>query len=146
MRRDGVRVLSPRGDFTARSAATDDPASVGPVDCRHRDTKALVETMMRETLEVAAAVGCHPKISVERRIAGAERVGDHKTSTLQDLEKGKPLELDVLLAAVVELAALTRTPVPKLCACTRSPICSRRPPPRPRRQGPPRHECACAGE
>ncbi|MFJ8076791.1 2-dehydropantoate 2-reductase [Streptomyces sp. NPDC096176] len=84
--------------------------------CRHRDTKALVETMMHETLEVAAAVGCHPKISVERRLAGAERVGDHKTSTLQDLEKGKPLELDVLLAAVVELAALTRTPVPKLCA------------------------------
>jgi hypothetical protein len=36
--------------------------------------------------------------------------------SLQDLEKGKPLELDVLLAAVVELAALTRTPVPKLCA------------------------------
>lgn len=84
--------------------------------CRHRDTKALVETMMHETLEVAAAVGCRPRISVERRLAGAERVGDHKTSTLQDLEKGKPLELDVLLAAVVELAALTKTPVPKLCA------------------------------
>lgn len=65
---------------------------------------------------MAAAVGCHPKISVERRLAGAERVGDHKTSTLQDLEKGKPLELDVLLAAVVELADPTSTPVPTLRA------------------------------
>jgi 2-dehydropantoate 2-reductase len=84
--------------------------------CRHSDTRSLVESMMHETLEVAAAVGCHPKISVERRLAGAERVGDHKTSTLQDLEKGKPLELDVLIAAVVELADLTSTPVPKLRA------------------------------
>ncbi|MYV89846.1 2-dehydropantoate 2-reductase [Streptomyces sp. SID1034] len=84
--------------------------------CRHRGTRSLVESMMRETLAVAAAVGCHPEISVERRIAGAERVGDHKTSTLQDLEKGKPLELDVLLSAVVELAGLTTTPVPTLRA------------------------------
>ncbi|MFI9102382.1 2-dehydropantoate 2-reductase [Streptomyces fildesensis] len=84
--------------------------------CRHPDTRELVVTMMRETLEVAARVGCRPKISIERRMAGAERVGDHKTSTLQDLERGKPLELDVLLAAVVELAALTDTPVPTLRA------------------------------
>jgi 2-dehydropantoate 2-reductase len=84
--------------------------------CRHQDTRALVATMMRETLAVAGAVGCRPDISVEKRLAGAERVGDHKTSTLQDLESGKPMELDVLLAAVVELAALTGTRVPKLCA------------------------------
>nr|WP_329214954.1 2-dehydropantoate 2-reductase [Streptomyces sp. NBC_00683] len=90
-------------------------ATMGQI-CRHPDTRALVESMMRETLAVAAAVGCRPEISVERRIAGAERVGDHKTSTLQDLEKGKPLELDVLLAAVVELASLAGTPVPTLRA------------------------------
>ncbi|NLU72880.1 2-dehydropantoate 2-reductase [Streptomyces sp. HNM0575] len=84
--------------------------------CRHQDTRALVATMMRETLAVAGAVGCRPDISVEKRLAGAERVGEHKTSTLQDLESGKPMELDVLLAAVVELAALTGTRVPKLCA------------------------------
>ncbi|QPP05744.1 2-dehydropantoate 2-reductase [Streptomyces bathyalis] len=84
--------------------------------CRHQDTRALVATMMRETLAVAEAVGCRPEISVEKRLAGAERVGEHKTSTLQDLESGKPMELDVLLAAVVELAALTGTRVPKLCA------------------------------
>jgi 2-dehydropantoate 2-reductase len=84
--------------------------------CRHQDTRALVRTMMRETLAVAEAVGCRPEISIDRRLAGAERVGEHKTSTLQDLERGKPLELDVLLAAVVELAAMTGTKVPKLCA------------------------------
>ncbi|WP_371605984.1 MULTISPECIES: 2-dehydropantoate 2-reductase [unclassified Streptomyces] len=90
-------------------------ATMGQI-CRHRDARALVESMMRETLDVAAAVGCRPGMSVERRIAGAERVGDHRTSTLQDLEKGKPLELDVLLAAVVELAELAGTPVPTLRA------------------------------
>jgi 2-dehydropantoate 2-reductase len=84
--------------------------------CRHQDTRTLVTAMMQETLEVAARLGSHPKISIERRLAGAERVGEHKTSTLQDLERGKPLELDVLLAAVVELADLTDTDVPTLRA------------------------------
>lgn len=82
--------------------------------CLHRSTRQVIEMMMAETLSVAEALGCHPDISIERRLAGAERVGDHRTSTLQDLEKGKPLELDVLLAAVVELAEITGTPVPTL--------------------------------
>jgi 2-dehydropantoate 2-reductase len=84
--------------------------------CRHHDTRELVITMMRETLDVADRLGCRPEISIDRRLAGAERAGHHKTSTLQDLEKGKPLELDVILAAVVELADLTGTPVPTLRA------------------------------
>lgn len=84
--------------------------------CRHPDARGLVAAMMRETLEVAARLGSRPQISIERRLAGAERVGEHKTSTLQDLERGKPLELDVLLAAVVELAELTGTDVPTLRA------------------------------
>ncbi len=84
--------------------------------CRHRDVRELVMTMMRETLDVAAGLGCHPDIEIERRMAGAERAGEHKTSTLQDLEKGKPLELDVLLAAVVELADLTGVAAPTLRA------------------------------
>ncbi|MCG5220945.1 2-dehydropantoate 2-reductase [Streptosporangium sp. KLBMP 9127] len=84
--------------------------------CRHRAARELVVAMMRETLAVAERVGCRPGISVERRLAGAERAGAHKTSTLQDLEKGKPLELDVILAAVVELADLTGTQVPTLRA------------------------------
>ncbi|WP_248958894.1 2-dehydropantoate 2-reductase [Sphaerisporangium perillae] len=82
--------------------------------CRHRRARELVVAMMRETVDVAQRVGCDPRISIERRIAGAERAGEHKTSTLQDLEKGKPLELDVLLAAVVELADLTGAQVPTL--------------------------------
>ncbi|MDQ8706329.1 2-dehydropantoate 2-reductase [Streptomyces sp. LHD-70] len=82
--------------------------------CVHGTTREVIEQMMRETLAVAHTLGCRPEISVERRIAGAERVGDHRTSTLQDLERGKPLELDVLLAAVVELATITGVPVPTL--------------------------------
>lgn len=82
--------------------------------CRHTGVRELVAAMMRETLDVAAALGCRPEISVERRLAGAERVGAHKTSMLVDLEHGKPLELDVILTAVVELAELTGVPVPNL--------------------------------
>ncbi|MEO3884126.1 2-dehydropantoate 2-reductase [Nonomuraea sp. B5E05] len=84
--------------------------------CRHDGTRELVVAMMRETVEVARRVGCDPGISIERRLRGAEKAGEHKTSTLQDLEKGKPLELDVLLAAVVELADLTGAEVPTLRA------------------------------
>ena len=51
-----------------------------------RHPRASSRSMMSETLAVAAALGCRPDISVERRLAGAERVGDHRTSTLQDLE------------------------------------------------------------
>lgn len=82
--------------------------------CRHLTTRELVVRMMRETLDVAARLDAHPEISIERRLAGAERAGEHKTSTLQDLEKGKPLELDVIMQAVVELADLTGAEAPTL--------------------------------
>ncbi len=82
--------------------------------CLHGGTRKVIETMMTETLAVAEALGCEVGVSIERRLAGAERVGDHRTSTLQDLERGKPLELDVLLAAVVELADITGVQVPTL--------------------------------
>ena len=82
--------------------------------CRHPGTRALVSDLMEETLEVAQLVGARPTVSVERRLAGAERTGEHKTSTLQDLEKGRPMELDVLLTAVVELADMVGAPVPTL--------------------------------
>jgi 2-dehydropantoate 2-reductase len=75
--------------------------------CHHDNARRLVATMMAETLEIAEAVGAHPQISIEKRLAGAERVGHHKTSTLQDLEAGKPLELAAIIGAVVELADLT---------------------------------------
>jgi 2-dehydropantoate 2-reductase len=80
----------------------------------HTGTRATVRMMMQEALQIAEAVGCHPDISVDKRLDGAQRVGDHKTSMLQDLERGKPLELDVILSAVVELADMTGTPAPTL--------------------------------
>ena len=82
----------------------------------HEGTRATVRLMMEETLEIAAGVGCHPDISVDKRLDGAERVGEHKTSMLQDLEKDKPLELDVILSALIELADLTGTEAPTLRA------------------------------
>ncbi|WP_158888733.1 2-dehydropantoate 2-reductase [Amycolatopsis anabasis] len=82
--------------------------------CRHAGTRGLVVRLMEETLRVAAALGVRPDVSIERRLAGAERTGEHKTSTLQDLEKGKPLELGAILAAVVELAELTGVEVPAM--------------------------------
>ena len=82
--------------------------------CRDGDTRDLVVKMMQETLAVSMSLGVDPGVSIERRLAGAERTGEHKTSTLQDLERGKPLELDAILTAVVELADLTGVPVPTL--------------------------------
>lgn len=84
--------------------------------CRHQPTRQLVTTMMDEALAVAAAVGAAPRVSVERRLAGAEKVGEHRTSTLQDLLAGKQLERGPIIEAVIELAELTGTSVPALRA------------------------------
>ncbi len=84
--------------------------------CRNPGTRALARAGMEECLAIAHALGAHPQIELERRIAGAEKVGEHRTSTLQDLEAGKRLELDALIVAVVELADLTGTPAPTLGA------------------------------
>jgi 2-dehydropantoate 2-reductase len=77
-------------------------------------TREVVAAMMAETVEIARAVGCEPAVEIERRLSGAERVGEHKTSTLMDLEAGKPLELGAIVTAVVELADLTGTAAPHL--------------------------------
>ena len=66
--------------------------------CRHPPTRRLVVSLMEETLEIARRLGQTPEISIERRLAGAERVGEHRTSTLQDLEHGKRLELAPMTA------------------------------------------------
>jgi 2-dehydropantoate 2-reductase len=65
-----------------------------------------VRAMMTETLAVAAQLGVTLDVTIDRRIDGARRVGDHKTSTLQDIEAGRPLEVDCLIGAVVELGDL----------------------------------------
>jgi 2-dehydropantoate 2-reductase len=78
----------------------------------HVYTGAVVAAMMAET--VARAAGTEPSVSIEKRIDGARRVGHHKTSMLQDLEAGNAPEIEVIIGAVVELAALTGIPAPTL--------------------------------
>lgn len=80
--------------------------------CRFAPTRALAAQMMLEASEVADKLGLRLRLSVEQRIAGAEKVGDHKTSMLQDLEAGRPLEIDSLVGSFVELGRLTSTPMP----------------------------------
>jgi 2-dehydropantoate 2-reductase len=82
--------------------------------CRHPRTRKLAATMMAEALAIALQTGARPSVSIERRLTGAERVGEHKTSTLQDLEAGKPLELAAIIDAVVELADLTGIDAPAM--------------------------------
>jgi 2-dehydropantoate 2-reductase len=84
-------------------------------------TRELCMAMMREAEAIANKLGVTFRVGIDRRIAGAEKVGAHKTSMLQDLEAGKPLELDALVGSVVELGRLTNTPTPHIdavYACT----------------------------
>jgi 2-dehydropantoate 2-reductase len=78
------------------------------------DLRAAARIIMEEAATVAQALGARFSMSIEERINFTGSVGAHKTSMLQDLERGRPLEIDPLLGAVVELGKLTRTPTP-LC-------------------------------
>ncbi|HEY8839595.1 MAG TPA: 2-dehydropantoate 2-reductase, partial [Candidatus Dormibacteraeota bacterium] len=77
-------------------------------------TSDLVRTLMEEVDAVAKALGVEVPLTVEKRMAGAATMGEHRTSMLQDLEAGRPLEVDALVGAVVELAADAGVPVPAL--------------------------------
>jgi 2-dehydropantoate 2-reductase len=70
---------------------------------RHPEVSRLVRELMVETEAVAGRLGIEIPISIEQRMAGAEKVGAHKTSMLQDLEAGRPMELEAVVGAVVEL-------------------------------------------
>jgi 2-dehydropantoate 2-reductase len=80
--------------------------------CQHAGTRSLAAAMMTEAQEVAHRLGITFRVSLERRIAGAEKVGKHKTSMLQDLEAGRAPELGALVGSVAELGRLTRTATP----------------------------------
>jgi 2-dehydropantoate 2-reductase len=80
----------------------------------HPGVRDVVAEMMEEARAVARATGADPTMSIPDRLAITARLGDHKTSTLQDAEAGKRIELDAVLGAVVELAELTSTPAPAL--------------------------------
>ena len=82
--------------------------------CQYPPSRAIAVAMMNEAQSVANKLGISFRVSLEKRIAGAERVGHHKTSMLQDVENARTLEIDALLGSVVELARLTDTPTPHI--------------------------------
>ncbi|OJU51618.1 MAG: 2-dehydropantoate 2-reductase [Mesorhizobium sp. 61-13] len=77
-------------------------------------TRALARAMMLEAQAIGESLGVRFPIAVDRRIKGAGEVGAHKTSMLQDLERGRPMEIDALVAAVQELGRLTDQPTPMI--------------------------------
>ncbi len=84
------------------------------VICADPGTRAVARAMMLEAQEVAEKLGVRFAIDVDKRIAGAAAVGAHKTSMLQDLERGRPMEIDALVTAVLELARLVEVPTPTI--------------------------------
>jgi 2-dehydropantoate 2-reductase len=84
--------------------------------CQYAPTRDLAAKMMAEAQEIAGKLGISFRVSLEKRIAGAEKVGKHKTSMLQDVEAGRGPEIDALVGSVVELGRLTGTPTPHIDA------------------------------
>lgn len=84
--------------------------------CRFPATRELAAQMMREAQALGETLGVEFKVSLDKRIAGAEAVGAHKTSMLQDVEAGRTLELEALVGSVRELGRITGTPTPTIDA------------------------------
>lgn len=101
-------------------------ASLNPVSALTRATLvqmvrdpgvcSVIRNIMQEVEEVSRKLGMELPVSIYQRIAGAEKVGEHKTSMLQDLEAGRPIELEALVGAVVELGERVGLPM----TCTRT--------------------------
>ena len=77
-------------------------------------TRALSRNMMLEAQRIAVRLGVHFRVDVERRINGAAKVGAHRTSMLQDLERGRPLEIDALLTVVQEMGRMVDMETPHI--------------------------------
>ena len=84
--------------------------------CLYPPTRELAVSMMTEAQAIGEKLGVQFKVSLEKRIAGAQAVGQHKTSMLQDVEQGRALELQALVASVIELGNITHTPTPTIHA------------------------------
>src|SRR5215470_6343837 len=84
------------------------------VICSDPDTRALSKAIMLEAQAIAERFGVSFRVDVERRIEGARKVGAHKTSMLQDLERGRPMEIDPLVTVVQEMGRLTGIATPAL--------------------------------
>lgn len=82
--------------------------------CKFGLTRALAEEIMREVQAVGEALGVRFRIPLEKRIAGTEAVGAHKTSMLQDVEAGRAIEADALLGSVIELGGIVKVATPRL--------------------------------
>ena len=82
--------------------------------CTSDDTRPIARAMMVEAQEIAEKLGVKFPIDVDRRIDGGAAVGAHRTSMLQDLDAGRPMEIDALVASVQELGRLTETPTPTI--------------------------------
>ena len=82
--------------------------------CSEPDTRALIRAMMLEAQAVGKKFGVNFPLDVDKRIEGGKAVGAHKTSMLQDLERGRPMEIDALVGAVSEMGTLTDTPTPSI--------------------------------
>lgn len=82
--------------------------------CQYPLSRELAASMMGEAQEVAHKLGIQFRVTLDKRIAGAEKVGKHKTSMLQDIEAGRAPEIDALVGSVVELGRLTQTPTPHI--------------------------------
>lgn len=84
--------------------------------CRFSETRALAAEMMREAQEIAEALGVTFRHTIEKRIAGAENVGAHKTSMLQDVEAGRSLETEALIGSILEMGKMVDVPAPSITA------------------------------
>lgn len=84
--------------------------------CQAPLSRQLAADMMREAQQVAEHLGSSFRLPLEKRIEGAEKVGKHKTSMLQDVEAGRPLEIDAIISAVVEFGRLTGIETPAIDA------------------------------
>ena len=82
--------------------------------CTDEGTRAVARNMMVEAQEIAERLGVKFPIDVDRRIAGGAAVGAHRTSMLQDLDQGRPMEIDALVASVQELGCVTGVPTPTI--------------------------------
>jgi 2-dehydropantoate 2-reductase len=82
--------------------------------CTDTGTRAVARSMMLEAQEIAEKLGVKFPIDVDKRIDGGAAVGAHRTSMLQDLDAGRPMEIDALVSAVQELGQLTQTPTPTI--------------------------------
>lgn len=78
------------------------------------ETRELTIAVMQEVDKVARALGIEIERGVERRIKGASRVGPHKTSMLQDVEQGRPMEIDALITSILELGGMLQLDLPRL--------------------------------